>query len=506
MGIDSRDGTMKHPHSSASRYLGLLLLLLLSATASANDAALAKQRIDRILAGASVRDLRAGVCVIDIGSGKPVYSLRADELFIPASNQKLLTTAAALDQLGADFRFITTFALRGTDLLLFASGDPGLGDERIARKHNTTIEAPFQAVVDAMKKAGVARVDRLLADITVFDTTYFHSNWPPGQRDTWYQAEVAGLNFNDNCVDLRCAPGPADGAPAVVEVVPQTRYVTIVNKTLTTTDAARHVVRFQRHGVSNAITASGNIKARSGDAYSVPITDPPAFALQALVDLLARNGIAVGKAQWQRLRQKDGSLPGGLTVLYAHSTTLPDLLWRANTFSQNFVAECLFKSLGAYDGGKDYPTGVGAWTTGRAGVAAFLKRQKLAAPAKMVIDDGSGLSKSNLVSPALLAQLLVRMAAHKSADVWFDSLASGGATSGTLRKRFRALDGDEMVLAKTGTLANAVALSGYVHTKANQTFAFSILYDGFKPGENAKARAAADAIVLALLGGTTRPD
>ncbi|MDD4889930.1 MAG: D-alanyl-D-alanine carboxypeptidase/D-alanyl-D-alanine-endopeptidase, partial [Phycisphaerae bacterium] len=333
---------MKYAHAVAACLA--VASLLAPAPLAAQDYAAQKARIDAVLADPGVKDMHGGVCIVDVLASKPVYSLREAELFIPASNMKLLTTAAALDQLGADFSFQTTFALRGQDMVVIASGDPGLGDERIARKHNATIEAPFLAVVAALKKAGITVVPGdLVVDITVFDTQYFNPNWPANQRDTWYQAEVAGLNFNDNCIDLRCAPGAADGEPAIVEMSPETRYVKIINKAVT--DSTRHIVRFQRHGVSNTITASGNIKARGSEFYSVPITDPPAFTMQTFVDLLARNGIGIaGKVRWERVRKPDGSPPEGLTVLYRREQNLGELVWRSNTFSQNFVAECLFKS------------------------------------------------------------------------------------------------------------------------------------------------------------------
>ena len=462
-----------------------------------------KKSIDEILKDPSVAKLHGGVCIYDLAAGKSLYALRPDDLFIPASNEKLLTTAAALDQLGADFTFTTTFALRGDDLLVFASGDPGLGDERLAKKHSTTIDGPFLAVAAALKKLGVTRIaGDLVVDATVFDADYFYANWPADQREKWYEAEVGGFNFNDNCIDLRCVPGAAEGEPAVVELIPATRYVKIVNKTRTGAPAARQpAILYHREGLSNTVTASGKIVARSADPYSVPITNPPAFASQTLADVLAGQGIAIaGKIRFDRLRNKDGSLPDGLTVLHRHEQNLGELVWRANTFSQNFVAECLFKALGAYDGKSANPTSVGSWKAGQAAVAAFIARQKLPAPAGLVIDDGSGISKSNQVSPALLGELLVRMASHKAAKAWMDSFATPGE-DGTLHKRFRDLPAGQSVLAKTGTLANAVSLSGYVKAKDGKQYVFSILFDKLKGWADRQAvRDASDEIVGALLG------
>jgi D-alanyl-D-alanine carboxypeptidase/D-alanyl-D-alanine-endopeptidase (penicillin-binding protein 4) len=479
------------------------LALCLASSPRPLPAADLKAAIDEIIKAPAVAKLHGGVCVYELTTGKSLYSLHPDDTFIPASNAKLLTTAAALDQLGADFSFTTTFALRGDDLLAFASGDPGLGDERLAKKHSTTIDAPFLAVAAALKKSGVTKIaGDLVVDATVFDADYFHANWPVDQREKWYQAEVSGFNFNDNCIDLRCAPGAAEGQPAVVELIPATRYVKIVNKTKTGPPAAKQpVILYHREGLTNTITASGKVVARVADPFPVPITNPPAFAAQTLADVLAAQGIAIaGKIRFERLRNKDGSLPEGLTVLYRHEQNLGELVWRANTYSQNFVAECLFKALGAYDGKSANPTATGSWKTGQAAVAAFIARQKLPAPAGLVIDDGSGISKSNQVSPALLGELLVRMAGHKAAKPWMESLASAGE-DGTLHKRFRDLPAGQSVLAKTGTLANAVSLSGYVKAKDGKQYVFSILFDKLKGfNDRAAVREASDQIVGTLLG------
>lgn len=445
-------------------------------------------RVDAALADASVRKYHGGVCIAEVATGNVLYASRADELFIPASNIKLLTTAAALDQLGPDFAFVTTFATRGGDLLVFASGDPGLGDERIAARNKRTIDAAFVAAAAALKQRGILRIHDVLVDDTVFDNENFHPNWSEAQRGRWYEAEVSGFNYNDNCVDIRLAPAE-DGAASAVTLTPNTRYVTIARK--------RGSFMIGRQGVSNTINVVGNVTRPMAEPLSIPVTKPSGFAAQVLVETLAREGVAVaGKVQFQRLRRHDGSLPADVAVVSQNSQPLSELVWRSNTFSQNFVAESLFKSLGAYDGKSLNPSGQGSWASGRKAMAEFLSRRQLPAPRGLIIDDGSGLSKANQVSPELLAQLLVKMASHRASDVWFDSLAQGGEESGTLRKRFRDLNAGQMVLAKTGTVAGVSALSGYVRTPGKKEYAFSILFDRCVP---ANAKAAADKIVNAIL-------
>ncbi len=455
--------------------------------------------IDAVLADKKAPAGRVGVHAVDARTGRRLYARNADELFVPASNQKLLTTAAALDLLGADFTFITTFALRGQDLVVIASGDPGLGDPRLAKRAEQAIDAAFVRLAEALKQAGRPRIaGDLVVDATVFGRTLFHPNWPADQAGEWYAAEVAGLNFNNNCVDIRLAP---DGGKVAVELTPATDYVTITNKAVV--DSGKHLVWFQRQGKGNLIVAGGKVKARMWEPASVPVHDPTAFTARVIVETLKREGVELaGRVRFQRVRNKDGTEPADLRVVARHEQPIGPCLWRANTHSQNFFAEALFKALGAYRRGTQHPVAEGTWDTGRQVIAAWIKQRGLAAPRGLAVDDGSGLSKKNKLSPHLLTDVLRTMAGHEASELWLDSLATGGV-DGTLRRRFRGLaDEDDndggRVHAKTGTLSNASALSGYVETADGGLIAFSILHDNLRPGTVWQARRIADRIVRRL--------
>ncbi|MCG3180508.1 MAG: D-alanyl-D-alanine carboxypeptidase [Phycisphaerae bacterium] len=453
-------------------------------------------RIDKILADPIVSASHCGLRVWDVTGRRELYSRNDQELFSPASNMKLLTTAAAIDRLGADFAFVTLFATRGDDLLVLASGDPGMGDPRLAKEAGQPVERVFIELAERLKKQGVARIKGdLVVDDTVFDREFFHPHWPREQAGEWYEAEVGGFNFNDNCIDIRLAPS-ASGDGVDVELTPNTGYVQVTNTAVR--DAKQHLVWFRRQGVSNRFVAGGKVKARMWTPESLPIHDPPAFAAQVLADTLARNGVAIdGRIRFQRLRGDDGRPPRDAQIVMRHEQLLGPCLWRCNTFSQNFIAESLFKALGAYESGSPNPRGQGSWASGRAAVLASLKRGGLAIPQGLVIDDGSGLSKQNRVSPRLICELLDHMARDEAAELWFDSLATGGV-DGTLRKRFRDLDGKAEVLAKTGTLSDAAALSGYVKTADKRMLAFSILFDQVRPGNTWRAKRVMDQVVAVL--------
>lgn len=485
---------------NVSRFRIVMLAACLLAGPVAARADGLREKIDAVLSGKSAPAGHVGVRVIEVDTGKVLYSARAEELFVPASNMKLLTTAAALGRLGPNFTFRTTFALQGEDLVVLASGDPGLGDPRLAARAKEPIDAVFVRVAKAIKATGRERIaGDLVVDATVFDGELFHPNWPADQRSEWYAAEVAGLNFNDNCIDIRLSPPKEAGQPVQVELIPDTGYVTVSNKAVH--DPAKHLVWFRRVGNTNQVVAGGRVKERMWSAESVTIHDPSAYTARVLADVLRREGVELaGAIRFRRVRKADGGEPEDLVVLHRHEQLIGPCLWRCNTHSQNFFAEALLKSLGAYRDGSPRPTGQGSWAAGRAAVLEFLRDAKLPLPDGLVIDDGSGLSKANQISPMLLTELLRHMAAHPSKEMWMDSLATGGV-DGTLRRRFRGLnngDGEGVVLAKTGTLSNASALSGYVRSADDRLLAFSILADRLKGGVW-QARQAADKIVKLLV-------
>jgi len=434
------------------------------------------KRLDAALAPGRKPDVLMGVRVLDLPGGQVVYSLNAHRVFTPASNMKLVITAAAVDLLGMDFTYRTVLARRGDDLLIVGAGDPATGDPQIARQRNEPVTGIFHRWADALRAGGITEVrGQLLFDDSIFDATWVNPSWNPEELDSWFAAPVGGLNFNDNCIDLTVQPAAKSGDPVLVEMVPPTQTIQLVN-TCRTGGSAHPLIR--RKPGEDVLILTGQCAKRTG-LPPVAVHDPGRLFAGACREALVASGIRIGgELRRVRIRQADGSLPPDWTIVATHETPLGEVLARCNKSSQNLFAECLLKTLGYHHGrspGESPP--VGNWTTGRMAVRQFLMKAGLP-PHECVIDDGSGLSHDNRLSPAHLTNVLHYMFNHPAREQYINSLAVSGE-DGTIKRRMRDIGGQ--VYAKTGYVSGVRTLSGYVSDRGGKRWAcFAILVNGIK--------------------------
>jgi serine-type D-Ala-D-Ala carboxypeptidase/endopeptidase (penicillin-binding protein 4) len=421
-------------------------------------------RLDGTRAAVSAR-------VVDPASGTELYEDRSDVAVIPASNLKLLVSAAVLDRFGPDHELETVLAIDGDDLWLIGSGDPAAGDPRIAEKRGEKVTSVLDRFADALAGSGLREVKgHLYYYDGAFDDVRVHPSWSRAFLTDWYAAPVAGLNFNDNCVDVTVRPA-ALGEPAAYEAVPPVRGIEIVNETISGGEGAAGISRARS---SDVFTMSGGVKAEK-KLESKPVTDPGAFFADALRANLSSHGIEV-----RGETRRGGRPPAGARAVTRHVTVLRDVLWRINKNSQNLFAEAMAKYLGrAYEIARGSADARGSWESGSLAVREFLRRQGVDA-SKFAIVDGSGLSRENRVTTRGQTQLLATMARHRYADVFRESLGVSGL-DGTIARRMSDIAG--RVRAKTGSIRGVRSLSGYVRTNQGRWLAFSIIYNEIPDGE-----------------------
>lgn len=450
------------------------LCLLTAGAALAGDApdsaALAVEaRLEALLA--RVRPpTRVGLAVENVTTAQRWANPDADAALKPASVMKLLTTAAALVHLGPEFAFETRLLLHGDDLLVLGGGDPGLGDERLARRRGRPLHWEFDAWADALRSLGIDELRTIALDDTIFDQQYRHPDWPADQHQAWYQAPVGGLNFNDNCVDaaVRLA-----GGQVVLTLRPALPPEFFRNELRA---ASRHEAIVRREAGSDVFVFRGGV-ARSADFPPVSVNRPAAFFGHALRAALEQRGIRV-RGQVVR-RTLTPQMIAESKLVYVHRTPLADVLWRCNTFSQNLFAECLVKALAAYDRGGRRGAAPGSWEAGTAVMRSALN--ELGVPLDgAVLRDGSGLSHENRVSASQVARLLVTMRRGPHAALYTDSLADPGQ-EGTLARRFRDPRYRDRLVAKTGTIRGVRTLAGYVTRPDGDVLAFALLANGDPP-------------------------
>jgi D-alanyl-D-alanine carboxypeptidase/D-alanyl-D-alanine-endopeptidase (penicillin-binding protein 4) len=437
--------------------------------------------------------------VLALPSGEVLYSANADAPMKPASNMKLLTSATALARLGSAFRFHTALARHGDHLVVIGGGDPATGDPVLAEMMGRDRLALFERWATVLAERGIRRIrGDLILDDTIFDDVFVHPSWPSDQLQKWYAAPVAGINLNDNCLDVTVWPAGTPGQAARFELMPPNDWTRIINQTAT----RRQGVPTIGWGSSPGSFVLSGPCSTHGTLQSVAVTDPVAVFGSALRTHLASRGITIdGEIRRGRVRSPHGVLAPGVSVLDDSVTPLADVILRCNRDSQNFFAEAIFKKIGyarMFNAGELNPQG--SWESGRAAVMAYLLSLGLGTDG-LVIDDGSGLSHDNRVTAVVLTEVLRRAFTGPDRDLFISTLATPGG-DGTFRRGL--IDVDDGLYVKTGTINGVRALSGYVRTGDDQWLCFSLLCNDIR-GKTQPVKDAQDRFCRVLVGQTAVP-
>ncbi|MEL6614436.1 MAG: D-alanyl-D-alanine carboxypeptidase/D-alanyl-D-alanine-endopeptidase [Bacteroidota bacterium] len=448
---------------------------LLDSTAAAVEDVLADPDLPRAI---------WGIYVTDLASGRTILSRNADLTLLPASTMKLLTTATALDALGADYRYTTRLYHLGEasgatltgDLVIRGAGDPTFGSEWVSAD-------PLQAWAEALFESGVRRIEgRIIGDDDRFEDVAYAEGWDVSHIATEsYAPATGGLAWNDNMLDVRFRRGQPSVEPdGLVEFV---------------TDIAAGRSGGGRLQVSrvvgtNQIQLSGTVPSGYNGTIEIPVENPTLYAAAAFAERLAEAGIAVDA------EIVDGdALPrppsyGASEPLRAYvSPPLRDIIERINRASDNLYAEHLFRTLsssGSTEASarrvKDFLAEAGASTDG------------------LSIVDGSGLSRKDLITPEALGALLAYMHTHEASVAFRRSLPQGGGAGSTLRNRM----GGVPVRAKTGSLMAVRGLAGYVDGPRGEPLAFVLMANNYTT-RGGRITQAMDRIVRALSTGQRVP-
>jgi len=447
--------------------------------------------IDRLVLGPSWRNAEWGVLVVSLDHGDTLYSVNPTAPMAPASNVKLLTTAAALEALGPDYRFLTYVMTDGAlqdgilhgDLILYGTGDPGLS----SRLHPRRDEA-FHHLIDQLVAAGIREVrGDVVADASFLPGPMRPEGWDPLDYNYHYSAAISALSYNENVLSMRVLPGLL-GAPPTVQTIPPHAGFEVLNLASTVSGTAPGI-RILREDPMAPVRIEGTVGVRSADVWrQMTVSDPTAFAGFAFHTLLGERGIEVNGT----VRQVDrpGHSPvtrlsapfagkRGTSVLARHtSPPLQAYLEVINKQSNNLFAELVFRSVGRT------VQGVGSPRASERAVKTVLEGIGLDTEG-MVLMDGSGLSAGNRVTPQLFVSLLDRMSSRPTWDNYWASLPEAGRPRELQRMYRTAAVGN--LRAKTGTIEQVSALSGIVRAADGERLAFSIVVNRTPSVARAKA-------------------
>lgn len=399
----------------------------------------------------------------------PLFAINANEIQIPASNNKVFTSIWALDVLGPDHRFPTDLlitapigddgTLRG-DVVLRGSGDPAFGYPEFTRDPME----PLRKMARQLKARGLRTVQgSVVGDGSAFDTLLVGPEWPrdTGGGSSAYAPRVSGLAFSRNLLWVGLDP-TRPGQPAAVRLSPRVQEIPVVSTAKTGNGRAWAV----RREDDDTIHVRGAVSGR-GNRYGVGVSDPALLAAGALRQALIDEGIAVPQPARSSVE------PVGGTLVHRHwSIPLGHMIAKLNQDSDNFFAEHLWKAAAAE------AVGHGSYTRGGPASALFFIRKAGVPHGQVYQADGSGLSSHNRASAYALIQALIYADKAPWSELFHESLAVAASRQGTMNRLFRNTAAANNLHAKTGYIRGVRTLSGYVRTRNGENVAFSFLYNG----------------------------
>jgi serine-type D-Ala-D-Ala carboxypeptidase/endopeptidase (penicillin-binding protein 4) len=477
-------------------------------------------RVGAILAQTHSRRAYWGILVVDRETGETLYELNADHFFTPASNAKIFTTALALATLGPDYRFHTRLESSvtlgpdgrlGGDLILVAGGDPDLSNRKFPYTPNIEREGPVEKILaelaDAAVAKGLRQVDGdIVADDSHFPYDPYPAGWSVGDLFFTFGAPVGAIAFNDNIVSVEISPGPQAGEPATIVTQPAAGLAMLSQEVTTTAAEGNPQVAVVRQAGPNFVLVRGTIPAgHEPMRLDLAMTAPAETAGMALKQLLQARGVHITGGTQVRHAAPPETTPEGEPILptavptpEANNLILaehvsPPLLESVrltNKISQNLHAEIFLREVGREK------LGVGSTAAGLKVERGFLRSAGIA-DGEVILSDGSGLSRDDLVTPRAMVTLL-RYAARQGWGRDFLSTLPIAGVDGTLQDRMRNTQASGRIEAKTGAVEHIRSLSGYATTLRGESLVF-VIFCNNDPQKGPQATEAPDAIATAMV-------
>ncbi len=421
-----------------------------------------------------------GVKIQYANSGEVFYERNSAKMFMPASNMKMYTTAAALCLLKPQYRYETDFVTNGAidkqgvlagDLVIKGSGDPTWS----WRFYDGNYDSVMVRFVDSLKAQGVTRIKgNIIGDDNVFDDVSRGYGWSWDDEVYYYAAQISGLSYSENYIDYTLTPDSMHiGEPVIIEPHPQTTYMNLRNDLKTVSSDTATDWDYGRDLETNNGWFKGEYRLEKGETErTITIHNPTLFTVHVLKERLEEAGIIVDGEPMDADDLTDSLDYNKMTGLFSYlSHPMSDIIRKVNRPSQNFIAETLQKTLG-----KEFGEGGSSWE-GRKVQLTFYDSLGMDTR-NLKIRDGSGLSRHNLVSPNTSTSLLQMMWDHPYRSYYIESFPLSGRF-GTTRKLTLGTSAEANVRAKTGTIGYVRSLSGYTWTQSGEPIIFSLMVNHY---------------------------
>ncbi|SOC36476.1 D-alanyl-D-alanine carboxypeptidase/D-alanyl-D-alanine endopeptidase [Ureibacillus acetophenoni] len=421
--------------------------------------------VDEKLIGADV-----SITIRDSDTSEVLYELNGDTTIKPASNMKLLTTAAALDVLGEDYRFATNLYINGKisngvligDVYLQGQGDP------------TLMDTDLKQFAEDLKSLGIHTIEgRIVGDDKWFDGDLLTPGIWADDESWYYAAPITALttspnpDYDSGTIIVDVAPAQV-GEPATFTITPHIGDLEIINEAITVPSGENRTVSVERIYQTNQILISGNIPIGRTFRDWITVQNPTTHTLTMFQAILAEAGI-----EYTKDKVFQAATPNSAQLISTkESMTLKELLIPYMKLSNNGIADILIKTMGKVKNHHG-STNAGLKVLNDYGQSIGLNMND------WFFEDGSGMSHENYVSSLTVSELLYKVQSEEWYDTFLTSLpVSANSTrmvGGTLRNRLKDPLTAGKVFAKTGSLNGVAALSGYIEANSGNRYIFSVL-------------------------------
>jgi serine-type D-Ala-D-Ala carboxypeptidase/endopeptidase (penicillin-binding protein 4) len=442
--------------------------------------------IDALLDSPDISSAFIGLSFFSLETGEYFYRKQDNHNFIPASLLKLLTSAAAFEYLGEDFRFTTRIYLNGYlanngeyvgDIIIRASGDPTISKNFY--KEPMKVIDNITYILDSL---GIKSISgNIIGDDNYFDDEYYSAGWSFDDFNYSFSPQISAFAIYDNKIDINLKPAEKINNIADYYTEPISKYVQIINNVNTVPAGKTSDVSFDRQFGSNIIELDGKIMKDSLNKeevnLSVTIDNPTLYFLSLFKDCIEKRNIKFKGALVDIDDYRERINYSELNQIYEiNSPPLKEIIKVLNKQSNNLIAEVLLKTMAKEN------LGEGSFSKGTEMLNKFAGKIGITSE-KANFADGSGLSRLSLITPKYIIALLSYCYRADFSESFFNSLAIPGE-NGTLKRRLTKSTAQKNIWAKTGSMTGVNNLAGYIKTKDNDMLAFSIMIMNFTVPQN----------------------
>ena len=462
--------------------------LLLAKESSPEISKLQKLRgkLNAIFLSQSPQNFFWGVKIVDLSSKKTLYSLNAEKNFLPASNLKLVVTAAAFEYLDPSFKYsfdayLTSLPETGSlmyngDMIVKSNGHPCISSHWL--DENPALL--FEHLADSLLSKGIVFINGdIIGNDREFEVSDLAMDFRSGDGDyvaTWefedllyaMASPASALSFNENMLDVEVFPAESVGKPPITEPSLKTSFFIILNQAMTGKETQEKTLRITRQVGTNNIIVSGLLPINAKSVSEpIAIEKPAQYFLTVLKETLHRKGVAIS-GQARRIEPNEHYSEQMLIPLATfYSPPMLDILTYINKESNNFAAEQVLRTLGKT------VKQTASQDSGLKVLETYLESLNLGEHAYR-IKDASGLSRHNLISPDAIVKVLAHIYQHPDFEDFLHTLSIAGV-DGTLERRFQRSQLKGKIFGKTGYLSSVRTFSGYLETPSGKWIGFSLM-------------------------------